>query len=431
MESLWKATAELPHFEALNKNINTDILIIGGGMAGILCAHELQKQGADYVLVEANTICSGITQNTTAKITAQHGFIYDDITKKYGTGAAEMYLLSNEMAVKKLSEMCRDIDCDFERRDNFVYTAKSDGKVRKEIDALRKIGYSAEIVRDVPLPVSIEGAVKFKNQAQFHPLKFCSEIAKHLNIYEHTKVTELIGMKANANGFGINAKKIIVATHFPLLNKHGMYFMKLYQHRSYVIALEGAADVGGMYVDEAQNGLSFRNAGGLLLLGGGDHRTGKKGGGWKELEEFAKIHYPTAKIKQRWATQDCMSLDSIPYIGRYSKNTPHMFVATGFNKWGMTSSMVSAMILCDMVQGRENPYSAVFNPERSVIHPQLAVNAFESVVSLLSPSEKRCPHMGCALKWNKEERSWDCPCHGSRFTENGELIDNPASGDIK
>ncbi len=126
-----------------------------------------------------------------------------------------------------------------------------------------------------------------------------------------------------------------------------------------------------------------------------------------------------------------MSLDSIPYIGRYSKNTPDMYVATGFNKWGMTSSMVSAMILCDMVQGRENPYSAVFNPERSVIHPQLAVNAFESVVSLLSPGEKRCPHMGCALKWNKEERSWDCPCHGSRFTENGELIDNPASGDIK
>lgn len=198
-----------------------------------------------------------------------------------------------------------------------------------------------------------------------------------------------------------------------------------------MIALSDAQDVSGMYADEDASGLSFRNAGDLLLLGGGSHRTGKQGGAWRVLEDFAAREYPSAQIRYRWATQDCMTLDDIPYIGNYSSRTPELYVATGFNKWGMTSSMVSAMILSDMVQGKDNPYARVFSPSRSILRPQLAINGFEAVKNLIMPSKKRCPHLGCALKWNREEQTWDCPCHGSRFTADGELIDNPATADLK
>ena len=256
-------------------------------------------------------------------------------------------------------------------------------------------------------------------------------ISKGLNIYEHTKVTELIGTSARSSNGEISANTIIVATHFPFLNKHGSYFLKMYQHRSYVIALENAPNVGGMYVDDDDKGMSFRNYNDLLLLGGGDHRTGKQGGGWRELESFAARNYTVAFEKYRWAAQDCMTLDGMPYIGRYSKKTHDLLVATGFNKWGMSSAMVSATILTDMLLDRENEYARLFSPSRSIMRPQLAANAFEAAVSLLTPSQKRCPHLGCALKWNAYEHTWDCPCHGSRFTEDGKLIDNPATGDLK
>lgn len=229
----------------------------------------------------------------------------------------------------------------------------------------------------------------------------------------------------------IRCEKMIVATHFPVLNKHGGYYLKMYQHRSYVLALEGAEDVGGMYVDENDRGLSFRNYKDMLLLGGGAHRTGKKGGGWRELEHFVKTHYAGATEVCRWATQDCMTLDGACYIGKYAKSTPDMYVATGFNKWGMTSSMVAAMMLCDMVRGKRSEYEELFCPSRSMLHPQLALNAFESVKGFLTPTVPRCPHLGCALKYNPEEHTWDCSCHGSRFSEDGELINNPATDDIK
>ena len=175
----------------------------------------------------------------------------------------------------------------------------------------------------------------------------------------------------------------------------------------------------------------FRNNGDILLLGGGGHRTGKSGGGWPELEATVKEYYPQARITHRWATQDCMSLDGMPYIGQYSKNTPNLFVASGFNKWGMTSSMVAARILTDLIQRIPNPYSEVFSPSRSMLHKQLGINLLESAKNLLTPTVPRCPHLGCALKWNQQEHSWDCPCHGSRFEENGKLIDNPSTVDLK
>ena len=431
MESIWLKTADGPHFDALDGNKKTDILIIGGGITGILCAYKLKNAGVDCMLVEADETCGGITKNTTAKITLGHGLIYDKMIKCFGEDKARHYAEAQFKAIKEYTRLCKDIDCDFEMRDNYVYSLNDAKKIEKEVAALNRIGVKADCSEASELPFSVVGAVRVENQAQFHPLKFLYAIAKDLPIYEHTKVTELMQHKAKTNHGEITFKKLIIATHFPMLNKHGLYPLKLYQHRSYVIALENAQSVDGMYVDESDTGLSFRNYGDLLLLGGGGHRTGKDGGCWHELEAFARKHYKNAEIVGKWATQDCMTLDDVPYIGQYAKSTPDVFVATGFNKWGMTNAMVAAELLCDLVQGKSNPYAAVFDPSRTVLRPQLAVNTFDSVVGLLTPTAPRCPHLGCALKYNRVEHTWDCPCHGSRFTEDGQLIDNPATDDKK
>lgn len=432
MESLWTKTAQLPHFRKLEHDLHTDVLIVGGGMAGILCALLLREKNVGCVLTEADTICSGVTQNTTAKITVQHGLIYDKLLRKYGADRAAQYLAANQQALEKYRELCDGIDCDFEERDAYVYTLDDPGKIEREIRAYRALRYPAEYVQHVSLPVAAKCAVRVPKQAQFHPLKFIGAVAGDLPIYEHTPVLELLGPHRARTPSGIiTAQKIIAATHFPFINKHGLYPAKLYQSRSYVLALQNAVPVDGMYIDGSGNGLSFRNAGGLLLLGGGGHRTGKKGGGWQELRRDARQFYPQAAEVAHWATQDCMALDGIPYIGQYAPSTPDFYVATGFNKWGMTSAMAAAMLLSDLVCGRENPAGEVFRPSRSILHPQLAVNAFETAVDFLTPAMRRCPHLGCALKWNPQERSWDCPCHGSRFDEDGKLLDNPATGDLK
>lgn len=431
MISIWSDSVEFPSFEQLKKDIKTDVLIIGGGITGILCAYMLKQAGIDYVLVEADQLCSGITKNTTAKISIQHGLIYHKLVKRFGLEKARMYLDANVAALQEYRNLCENIDCHFETKASFVYSLNSPSKLEKELHALNQLGFTADYVGKVPLPLSNVGAVRFENQAQFHPLKFLAEISKELSIYEHTKVRELMPNTAMTEHGRITAQNIIVTTHFPFLNKHGSYFLKMYQHRSYVIAYENAADVKGMYVDEADKGLSFRNYDKYLLIGGGDHRTGKKGGNWKELSEFAAAHYPDTQARYYWATQDCMTLDEVPYIGAYSKKTENLYVATGFNKWGMTSAMTAAMLLRDLITKKECSYAPVFSPSRTMLRTQLLINAFEATTNLLTPTTKRCPHLGCALKWNPQERSWDCPCHGSRFTENGELIDNPATDDLR
>lgn len=430
MKSLWHDNIESQSFPTLSRDLKTDVLVIGGGIAGILTAHFLKERGVPCVLVEKERICSGTTGNTTAKITFQHGLIYDKLFRSVGAEKAGLYLRANQLAFDKYAELCRNIDCDYERRDNFVYSQNDRQKLEDEINSLAKIGYTAEFRENVPLPIETVGAVCFKNQAQFHPLKFLNSIAKNLEIYEHTFVREMVGTTAVTGKGRIHAKRVVVATHFPFINKHGSYFLKLYQHRSYVLALQNAQDVGGMYVDDCREGYSFRNYGDLLLLGGGAHRTGKPGGGWEKLRRFTARNYPDATEKYFWAAQDCMSLDDVPYIGRYSKNTPDLFVASGFNKWGMTGSMLSAVLLCDLVCGKRSEFAEVFSPSRSIIKPQLFTNGFEATKNLLTFSKKRCPHLGCALKWNSAEHSWDCACHGSRFSEKGKVLDNPANGNL-
>ncbi len=422
--NIWENT-KLPEFQKLNHDIKTDVLIIGGGLCGILCAHFLKENGIDYVLVEGDKIASGTTKNTTAKITLGHSLIYDKLIKTVGKEKAGMYLNANLDAMKEYENLCKN--CDYEYQNSYTYSLTDRRKLENEVDALNSLGFKAEF-KNTNLPFKTQGAVFYPDQAQFNPLKFVANIAKDLNIYEQTFIRDITPHTVVSDTGKITAKKIIVATHFPFINKHGSYFLKLYQHRSYEIAYKNAR-VDGMYVDEDKKGMSFRNYGDYLLIGGGGHRTGKQGGAWKEIEHFAKKYYPKAEAKYMWAAQDCMSLDSVPYIGQYSRGTPDLYVASGFNKWGMTSSMVAAKILTDMILGKKNENAPVFSPSRTILKPQLFANGIETTINLLTPTKKRCPHLGCALKWNKAEHTWDCPCHGSRFEENGKLIDNPATGD--
>lgn len=430
MESIWEKTAQLPAFSPLRGEVRTDALVVGGGLAGLLCAYELARAGADCVLVEAGRLCGGTTKNTTAKLTVQHGFIYQKLLKEFGPERARAYLEANLRALGRIREICRDIPCGFEEKANYVYSLDNPKKLDKEMSALDALGHPAALVKDIPLPFPVAGAVRFDGQAQFHPLQFAAGLLDGLQIFEHTRVLEVKTGRALTEGGTVSADHIVIASHFPFLNKFGCYWLKLYQSRSYVLALEGAPDVDGMYVDGSGTGLSFRNYDNLLLLGGGGHRTGRPGGSWTELEDFARRHYPDAKPVARWAAQDCMTLDGAPYIGPYSPRTPGVYAATGFNKWGMTSSMISASLITDLILNRDNPFLRVFSPSRSVLHPQLTVNAGESVLNLLTPTRPRCPHMGCALKYNPHEHTWDCPCHGSRFAEDGQLLDGPSTGNL-
>ena len=428
--SIWEESGQLPEFPQLRGEVRTDVLVIGGGITGILCAYLLNRDGTDCVLAEADRLCGGVTGKTTAKITVQHGLFADSLLSRFGEEKAKQYLAANRAALEEYRRLCRTIDCGFETKDSCVYSLHQEDKIKRELTALRQLGVEAECVRALALPFTAAGAVRFQDQAQFDPLRFLAAVVRDLRVCEHTPVRRLEGTTAVTDRGRIRARRVIVATHFPFLNKHGSYFLKLYQHRSYVLALKGAAELDAMYVDGSGTGLSFRNVGDVLLLGGGAHRTGKPGGGWQALEEAARKYYPGAREVCRWAAQDCMSLDGVPYIGHYSRNTPELFVATGFNKWGMTSAMAAAMLLRDLVQGRENPYAEVFSPSRTMLRPQLAVNGAEAISHLLTPARPRCPHMGCALKWNPQEQTWDCPCHGSRFTRDGKLLDNPAAGDL-
>ena len=430
MDSIWQSDAELPRFPALEEDIQTEVMVIGGGLAGLLCAWRLRAAGVDCVLMEKDRIMGGVSGRTTAKLTSQHGLIYGKLLKTFGAEKARLYWQANERALSEYRRLAQQADFDYVPEANCIYSTGTLEALEAEMDACERLGLPALWRQDLPLPFPVTGAVYFPDQARFHPLKLAAHIAKDLRVYENTKALEFLGNRVRTPKATVTAEKIIVATHFPMLNKHGSYFLKLYQQRSYVIALENATPVEGMYLDCRENGLSLRQAGPWLLLGGGGHRTGKKGAGWKQPELAAQQYFPQARTVARWATQDCMTLDAMPYIGRYSKGTPNLYVATGFGKWGMSTAMVAASVLSDLVRDRDNPYAPLFSPSRSILHRQLLCNAAESTVNLLRPTRPRCPHLGCALKWNAGEHSWDCPCHGSRFGKNGKLLNGPATDSL-
>ena len=472
MQSIWRKETELPSRPQLREDITADAAVIGAGMAGILTAHFLQEQGLKVVVLEAERTAGGQTENTTAKITAQHGLIYSKLAQKLGWDAAKNYASANQQAVEQYAKLVEEfkISCAFERQPAYLYTLEDAQKLEQETAAAEKLGLPAEFTTDTGLPFDVKGAERFSGQAQFQPLEFIKKLSEPLCIYENTQVTDIQEKTLITPSAKVRAEQIVVATHYPFLNTPGYYFVRMHQQRSYVLALEQAQNVRGMYISADPQGYSFRNYQDLLLLGGGGHRTGENSGGekYETLRRAAADFFPDCKEIAYWSAQDCMTLDNLPYIGHYSASTPQLYVATGFHKWGMTGSMVAATLLSDLAVGKENPYTELFSPQRfhiSASMKNLSTDGLQAVKGLgkelLSLPDKtleelplghggvvehkgekvgvykteegkcylvsvKCPHLGCQLEWNPDERSWDCPCHGSRFDYHGHLIANPA-----
>ena len=477
MKSIWDESCEFDKREELKGDIKTDILIIGAGITGILIGYFLKQNGREVVLIDKSEIARGNTRNTTAKITSQHDLIYNKLIQEFGEEKAKQYARANELAIRKYREIIKErkIECDFEELPAYIYSLNDTDLLKKEVDAARHLGIDAEYVEKVDLPLEVKGAVKFNNQGQFNPLKFLKDISKELTIYENTKAIKIEENLVSTDKGNIVANHIVIATHYPIINAPGYYFMKMHQERSYVIALENADNnIKGMYIDYEKQGYSFRNYKGLLLLGGISQRTGENesGGSYDKLRNIAKDLYPNSREKCHWSAKDCMTIDGIPYIGKYADSTPNIYVATGFNKWGMTSSMVSAMIISDLILEKDNDFSEIFSPKRfdlslsiNNIANDLVKTAKNFIAQKISiPSSEiqhiknghagivdyngqkvgvykdengkefivstKCSHLGCELHWNADELTWDCPCHGSRFDYTGKLIESPANKDI-
>lgn len=493
--SYWVESTKQTNFPSLAKDISTDVLIIGGGITGILTAYMLSNSNLNITIAEADKMAMGVTANTTAKITSQHGLLYDYLLNSFDFETAKGYLSSNEEAIKLISEIIEKekIDCDFSYQDSYVYTCQKSNvqKIVDEVATVTSLGLKAEYVTECPLPFNIEAGIKFPNQAQFHPRKYLLNLlsvleSKNINLFEDSKVIDIKHVdnvyKVYTNEYKITTKYLVMASHYPIKNFPGMYFIKMYQDSSYAIGVELEQDVfDGMYISCDSPSYSFRNAiqsngRKLLIVGGSGHKTGDSScnieNSYINLENYIKTIYPKAKIKYKWMTEDCVSLDKIPYIGEFSNFLPNMYVATGYKKWGMTTSHVAAKIISDKILNIENPYEKIYTATR--LEPiknskefgnmlkqsaySLAINKFTPPVisyseltndsgGVVNYNGKKlgiykdktgkafavlpyCKHLGCELSWNNLEKTWDCPCHGSRYDYQGKIITEPTTENL-
>ncbi len=450
MKTIWNQTIPISKHSPLSGKLTTEVAVIGGGLAGMLTAYYLSQEGKQTVVLEADRIANGQTCGTTAKITSQHNLIYQKLLRYFGEGSAKLYAQSNQQAIAEYERLIRTrrISCDFEKHPAYLYTRNRKTALHREALAAKKAGLPAYETVKTELPFPVAGALCFPDQAGFHPLKFIDAISGALSVFEHTPVLSVKGHTLITPKGQVHAKKIIFACHYPFINIPGFYFSRLYQERSYVLALSHTAAYQGMYLGIDPDGLSFRSIGKILLLGGQSHRTGRQKDQavrkpYEALAHSAHCLYQGANIIGKWSAQDCITLDGLPFIGRFSARTPDWYVTTGFGKWGMTLSMVSARLLTDLICGLKTPYESLYSPQRfspAASAGTLVVHLTESAhglmsgygYALLSKGKKshnsimRCPHMGCRLNWNPAEATWDCPCHGSRFNRNGQLLSGPA-----
>lgn len=459
-KSIWNQEISLAHRERLSEDIHADAAVIGGGMAGILTAHFLKAAGVRAVVLEANRVGSGQTGRTTAKITSQHGLIYEPLIYHFGMERAQQYADANEAAIREYRRMAKeqDIPCDFVDCASCLYAVEDWQSIAREYEAAEKLGLAADYREAAELPFAAGKALFFQGQAHFHPLKFLKAVAEPLVIYEQTRVLHVEKNQVYTTGGRVTAEHIVFCSHYPFQNFPGYYFLRMHQERSYVLALEHAGKVNAMYYGVDGPRLSLRMQGEMLLLGGEGHRTGKnEGGRYQRLRDAARSYWPQSREILAWSAQDCMPMDKVPYIGRFSRATPNWYVATGFQKWGMSSSMAAAMILSDLIVKGENPWADVFSPQRfysAASAAALLQNTVQAAKGLVlgavaardgCPHGKeaqepqtaqegakapRCPHLGCRLAWNPDEKTWDCPCHGSRFDSEGRILEGPAQNNL-
>ena len=494
MKSFWmEESKNHTEYEKVNENIKTEVCVIGGGLTGLNTAYYLSKY-KKIVLLEKDRICSKTSGANTGKVTFQHGLFYDYLIMSQGKEYAKDYLDANKKSIDNIERIVTEenIKCDFERDNAYVFTTKNTElyKIKEEQKAVKKLDKElSRIVQNIDLPIKIEGAIEFKNQAKIHPVKYSYGLADAIirnngKIYENSKV---IDVKKNEDKYDIyvnnniiKADYVVIATRYPFIKIPGYFFLKMYQSTSYAILVDTKCELpDGMYISEESPVVSYRSVKDVdnkyLLAVGYDYKTGTETleDGYKRLEMHVKKMYPESNILYKWSAEDCITLDKIPYIGELSKMMPNIYVGTGFNKWGITSSNIAASIICDKILGKENKYEEIFKSARvkpiknRVEVGNMIKEASESIVFKkfkISKSELEdvkvgegkiiefknekigvykktedeifmikpiCTHLGCELYFNNVDKTWECPCHGSKFSYEGKQIEGPSNKDLK
>ena len=493
-ESYWVATVgDVPAYHPLDGDLDVDVAVIGGGIVGLTAAELLTRAGKRVALIEARKLGQQVTGRSTAKVTSQHGLIYQRLLKEFGEEAARAYGGANQAGLEQIARLVRDrdIDCDFERAAAYVY-ARSDAElaeIEREIEVAERLGLPAAFVRDVPLPFATTGAIRFDDQAQLNPLKYCLGLAKSLAgagglVFEGTRARSVEHgepCRVTTERGTVTARDVIDATHMPL-GKEGMFFTKAYPFAHTVVAarIDPARAPQGMFLSAATPSHSVRaarwNEEIYLIAAGGAYKPGhpdRELEMFDDLQRFVRDAFAVQTIDYYWTNQDYESMDGMPFIGRVGSGAEHLFVATGFNAWGITTGTAAGLILSDLLLGRANPWTEVFDASR--IKPVTAAPSFvrENVsagVQLvggymarrpgalgdLAPGEAAvldvdgervavfkdeqnevhavsavCTHLYCTLGWNPADRTWDCPCHGSRFGVDGSVIHGPATAGLE
>jgi glycine/D-amino acid oxidase-like deaminating enzyme/nitrite reductase/ring-hydroxylating ferredoxin subunit len=478
IESLWTATSPETHYPELKQGISVDVMIVGAGIAGLNVGYFLVQEGLKVAVIDSQRIATGTSGNTTAKITSQHSLKYTYLKKKFGTEKARIYADSNQWAVDEFERIIdsENISCDFTKLPAYVYSMTEDGlqEIKAETGIAQELGLPATFVNDVSdIPFRITGAVKFDNQAYFHPRKYLLSLAEIIQkkggyIFEQTEVSDIIENKdisvITTKG-EMTAKHVIIATNYPVYDKNRI-FNRIYKARSYGVAVNKMKKIPkGMFIGMDGNKLSFRphrsDKNEWLIIGGQSHNVGEENGidHFSELEKSVKENFGITDIDYRWAAEDSMTEDKLPYIGKMS-DTGNIFVTTGYAKWGMTISLVSAKILADLITGKNNAWADLYSPKRitgnfftriknvflkhgqnnnDMDFSELAIDSGK-IISLngkkiaVYKDEKGsvhtysavCTHLGCTVGWNEQEKTWDCPCHDSHFAKDGSVVQGPA-----
>jgi glycine/D-amino acid oxidase-like deaminating enzyme/nitrite reductase/ring-hydroxylating ferredoxin subunit len=492
--SLWIESSPGTAYRSLRGDAAVDVAVIGAGITGATAALLLKRAGKTVALLDMKGVGRGATGYTTAKVTSGHGAIYGPLRRRFGEEGARLYAAANEAAIGEIRAIAERerIDCELEEQANFVYTERREAvaELKEEVEAARAAGLAASLVGDPGLPYPVAAAVRLDGPAQFHPRKYVLGLVAAVDgdgshVFERSRATDVRSRRApvveTAEG-RVRARDVVVATHLPFEDK-AMLFARAYPARSYAIAAAvAAADApGGMHISIDEPTRSVRTAPGddgrrLLLVGGEGHKTGQQPdteGCYARLEAWMAERFGAGPAEYRWSTQDYISVDRAPFAGRLAPGVAHVWGATAYGKWGMTNGTAAAQVVVDGILGRPNPWAALFSSRRvrSLLSRRFAsVNAAASghlvgdrlrvagrdAADRLAPGEgivvrsgrralavsrgddgelvavsARCTHLGCLVTWNPAERSWDCPCHGSRFLADGTLIQGPAVADLE